>query len=104
MPDPSLSCSFKDVLNSYVIQTTATSDSLHALAMQEIDQTHVGLHRGSPALCFQPPHLQHLNKPFEWFLIGKFSNGYNKANPKLDRLSIELLRGYFTALDNKGDF
>lgn len=36
---------------------------------------------------------------FAWTLIGKFSHGFNKQNPKLGRPSLEDLEKYFTAMD-----
>lgn len=43
-------------------------------------------------------------KPYDFTLIGKFAQGYNKENPLLGRPPIEKLQKDFEALDLKGEF
>lgn len=45
-----------------------------------------------------------LSKSFSWSLIAKFSQGYNKKDPKLGRPSMEDLHKYFVAMDFKQPF
>lgn len=68
------------------------------------DDSTTGTHKGSPAIFFTPTHLHSISKPFAWTLVGKFSHGYNKINPKLGRPSMADLHQYFVALDLKGEF
>lgn len=103
-PPLSSTLNFKDALTAHVLHAPPPADPTITLAMQDLDSTPTGLHRGSPAIFFRPKHLHQLNKPFEWSLIGKFSQGYNRVNPKLGRPSIEHIREHFTAMDLKGEF
>lgn len=48
--------------------------------------------------------MGNLSKSFSWFLIAKFSQGYNKKDPKLGRQSAENLQKYFVAIDFKQAF
>lgn len=43
-------------------------------------------------------------KPYDFTLIGKFAQGYNKENPLLGRPPIEKLQKDFEAFDLKGEF
>lgn len=70
----------------------------------DIDFAPTGLHKGLPAIYFNKMQTQQLTTSFEWTLVGKFSYGYNKENPKLGRPAVEHMEQYFIALDLKGKF
>lgn len=63
-----------------------------------------GTHKGFPSIAFTDSSMTDLSKPFSWALIGKFSHGYNKQDPKLGRPSVEDLQKYFVSMDFKGSF
>lgn len=63
-----------------------------------------GSNRGFHSFYFTDPQLQTLSQSFPWTLVGIFSRGYNKENPKLGRLSLEDLEKYFGSMDLHGDF
>ncbi|KAJ8749334.1 hypothetical protein K2173_018818 [Erythroxylum novogranatense] len=99
---PSSSHSFKDVLGSHA--SFATPNLLFDSAPTDPDrQALVGRHKGAPAISFKKQHVQRLAQPFQWTLVGKFSYGYNKHNPKLGRPSGEELQKYLEAFDFRGD-
>ncbi|KAJ8768321.1 hypothetical protein K2173_021474 [Erythroxylum novogranatense] len=56
-----------------------------------------------PTISFKKQHVQRLAQPFQWTLVGKFSYGYNKQNPKLGRPSGEELQKYLEAFDFRRD-
>lgn len=66
----------------------------------------LGLDRtlSEPSVLFSSTHITQLSKPFQWALVGKFSQGYNKENPNLGRPPVEELQKSFVALDLKSDF
>lgn len=50
-------------------------------------------------MYFEESHVDQLARPYHWSLIGKYSHGYNKLDPKLGHPSIEDLQKYFRSLD-----
>lgn len=101
-PQPPPSRSFKEVLAS-TSSATVFDPPMQPTALHD-HQTRSGSHRGSPAVFFKPTHIASLSQKFEWSLIGKFSKGYNKSNPKLGRPPVEDLTKYFAAFDFNGEF
>lgn len=53
---------------------------------------------------FEDSHINQLISPYGWTLIGKFSQGFNKSDPKQGRPSVEDLQKYFLSLDFRSDF
>lgn len=53
--------------------------------------------------CSSSP-IMSITWPYFWTLIGKFSQGYNKKDPKTGRPSVEDLQKDFGALDLKAAF
>lgn len=41
------------------------------------DLAPTGMHKGQPAIFFTPQQVHTLAEPFQWTLVGKFSQGYN---------------------------
>lgn len=64
----------------------------------------LGSLKGFPSVLFSSTHITQLSKPFQWALVGKLSQGYNKENPNLGRPPVEELQKSFVALDLKSDF
>lgn len=81
-----LHCSFLDVLS--------TTKPPHASAIPSLvlhlplDEAQSGTHKGFPSLLFEDANITDLSKPFGYSLIGKFSQDYNKRDPKLRQPSI----------------
>lgn len=69
-----------------------------------LDQSTSGLYKVSFAITFPMYQVDSLSHTFAWTLIAKFSQGYNKQNPKLGRPPVDDLTKYFGSLDLKGEF
>lgn len=91
------------VLNPPLQAASHVENPIHAEALS-VDDAKAGSHRGFPAMFFEPDHVHHLTRPYFWTLIGKFSQGYNKKDPKTGRPSVEDLQKDFGALDLKAAF
>lgn len=94
--------SFKDALTEHAGPNPlffSTPDS-----RPEPDSALPGKHKGFPAIAFSKPHVQRIASSFQWALIGKFSQGYNKEHPHLGRPPVERLHKYFESLDFRGTY
>lgn len=60
--------------------------------------------KGFPAMELIDHHIHALSEPFTWSIIDKFSQGFNKRDPKLGRPSVKDLNKYFRTLDFKASF
>lgn len=111
-PDNNSKRSFAQVVASTSLSTGRSdnpnaADAPHSLQSMALEanlnhpKPTTGLHKGEPAAFFIEDAVDDYVKPFRWSLIGKFSKGFNKENPKLGRPSIELIGKFFVSLDLK---
>ena len=93
--------SFKEILSTPI----ALSNGFAPAAPSSVfDPPNAGKHKGSPAISFARKHISALSQHFQWALIGKFSQGYNKTHPNLGRPPVEILQKHFETLDLRGEF
>lgn len=94
---------FKDVLTTHAASLTRASPFVLTLP-DSPEHPQPGKHKGFPAITFARTHVTGLSRHFQWVLIGKFSQEFNKTNPALGHSPVKALQKYFEALDLKGSF
>lgn len=91
---------------SYSLPTSTPPNPALSITSMQFTDAKEGTHKGFPSLLFGELHIAHLTSSYGWTLIGKFSQGYNKTDPKLGRPSVEVedLQKDFLTLDLRSSF